>query len=590
MKTKTIFTTILAIILCLAGSEGLEAKKKKDRCDLIVRSLSAPSRADSGSKIRILSRVKNKGRSKAKKSYTKFYLSENGKLDSSDLYLGKVKVPALKKKKTSKKYKKYVTIPEWVPSGKYFLIAKADGTKKNKEKSEKNNYKRRSIRISQTNPYLGEKTAEGTYTYNSEDGTLNFNITSSDFRECGPEAGPDEFIVSSVTSTTMIWDDPEDDDSMSWTRDSGSDGVIVDTWQMSEGGNLYTLTIRTDGSLTVLGDIVNCGPSEPAATSYSIDDLAGTWEGNSLASGPGAPWWHRTTMTVNADGTFTVTAIDSDGSTGNGSGTLLISSGGAVTMKGDPDSIKGSMDSGKTVMVWTGIWDSGSVGTTEIMVFTKKSASYSIADLAGTWEANSIASGPGAPWWLRGPLTINSDGSFLFSETYSDGTAGTSSGTISIATDGIITTQAAGPDFRAVMDSGKTVIVGTSTWSNVYPGTTQIVVWTKKAASYSIADLVGTWESNSLASGPGAPWWERSTMTVNADGTFTATAIDSDGSPANISGTLSISSGGILTIQGNPDGIQGSMDSGKTVMAWTGTWDSGSVGTTEIKVFTKRIE
>ncbi len=59
MKTKGLLILTLALILSLAGSVGLDAKKKKDKCDLIVRSLSAPSSADAGSKIRVISRVKN---------------------------------------------------------------------------------------------------------------------------------------------------------------------------------------------------------------------------------------------------------------------------------------------------------------------------------------------------------------------------------------------------------------------------------------------------------------------------------------------------------------------------------------------------
>jgi hypothetical protein len=151
MKTKGVLILILAVILSLAGSGVSEAIKKKDRCDLIVKSLSAPSSANSGSRIRIFSRVKNKGKSTAKKSYIKFYLSKNSKLDSSDEYLGRVKVESLKKKKTSKKHKKYVHIPELVPAGRYYIIAKADGYNKVKEKSEKNNYRKRRITINSFN-------------------------------------------------------------------------------------------------------------------------------------------------------------------------------------------------------------------------------------------------------------------------------------------------------------------------------------------------------------------------------------------------------------------------------------------------------
>ena len=100
----------------------------------------------------------------------------------------------------------------------------------------------------------------------------------------------------------------------------------------------------------------------------------------------------------------------------------------------------------------------------------------------------------------------------------------------------------------------------------------------------TVADLAGTWEINSLASGTDAPWWERGTLTVNSDGTSTGSMTESDASTSTPSGTLSISNDGIITLQGSAT-LQGSMDSGKTVMVWTDTWGSG---TTEIKVITKK--
>ncbi len=157
MKTKGLLILTLALILSLAGSVGLDAKKKKDRCDLIVRSLSAPSSADAGTKIRVISRVKNKGKIKAKGSYTRFYLSRNKTVGKSDYYLGKAKVPSLKKKKSSKKKKSYLKISESVPAGRYYLIAMADGTKKNKERSEKNNYRKRRIVINEKFEVAGLK-------------------------------------------------------------------------------------------------------------------------------------------------------------------------------------------------------------------------------------------------------------------------------------------------------------------------------------------------------------------------------------------------------------------------------------------------
>ena len=105
-------------------------------------------------------------------------------------------------------------------------------------------------------------------------------------------------------------------------------------------------------------------------------------------------------------------------------------------------------------------------------------------DLAGTWEVNSLASGPGAPWWERGPVTVNADGSFSGTLDQHNGDPDTVSGILNITSDGIITITETDEDFRCTMDMGKTVIACTNTWSTGSPGTTEINVWVKKARSY----------------------------------------------------------------------------------------------------------
>lgn len=212
---------------------------------------------------------------------------------------------------------------------------------------------------------------------------------------------------------------------------------------------------------------------------------------------------------------------------------------------------------------------------------------FSLTDLEGIWEINGLASGDGAPWWQRGTLVINLNGSFSASLTKSDGSTETSSGTFDISSDGIITLQNS-PNFRGSMDLGKTIIVGTDTWLIDGPGTTEIKVITKKADIYALSDLEGTWEINALASGGGAPWWERGTLIIDPNGSFSASVTESDGSSGNPSGTFNISNDGIITMSGNPD-FRGSLDYGKRVMVWTDTWSTGSPGTTEIKVATKKV-
>ena len=215
------------------------------------------------------------------------------------------------------------------------------------------------------------------------------------------------------------------------------------------------------------------------AGTYGLSDLVGTWEVNSLASGPGSPWWERARVTVAPDGSFSGSTTGSDGGGGAVSGTLSISSGGVVTVPGAP-AARGTLDAGKMVLVITDTWGDG---TTELKVWTKMAAAgtYSLSDLVGTWESNSLASGPGAPWWSRGTETVAPDGSFSYAQTYSPGGGKTGNGVLSITPDGVIGADVGEPGFRMVLDAGKTVMVGTDTWSGAASedGTTELYVFTK---------------------------------------------------------------------------------------------------------------
>ena len=82
-------------------------------------------------------------------------------------------------------------------------------------------------------------------------------------------------------------------------------------------GTAYTFTVTATNT-------VGTGPASSPSNSVtpyavppsSIAALAGTWNLNSFATGPDAPWWERGTVTVNPDGTCTEgTIIKNNGST-----------------------------------------------------------------------------------------------------------------------------------------------------------------------------------------------------------------------------------------------------------------------------------
>jgi hypothetical protein len=324
------------------------------------------------------------------------------------------------------------------------------------------------------------------------------------------------------------------------------------------------------------------------ADGASLADLAGKWNYNSFISGPSAPWWERGTLNVKPDGTFTGSGKDSKGNPDSLSGAFAISSDGIVmTGCGYADTPLCRIDSGNTVLVCTHISDAGSSNLT---IFTKKAPSYSPADLAGNWEANFLSSGP-TPWWATMTDTALPDGTYKGIFTPSDGPSTGISGQMSISRAGTITCVAgdclSSPNnYAAFMGASKTVSVGTSGASLGQDAL--LSVSARQAASYSTADLAGMWRGNSLASGPGSPYWERDSLVIDADGTFSVSWTASDGTSGTGAGALSISPEGEITcVSGDcaDRTTMSFMDAGKTVAAGAHTWLDGA--TREIAIFTK---
>lgn len=320
------------------------------------------------------------------------------------------------------------------------------------------------------------------------------------------------------------------------------------------------------------------------ASAYTVSDLQGTWESNSIASGPGAPWWDRTRALVAADGGFTAFGSDNTGGADTLSANLLLSSAGVVTVSSS-SVFRGALDLGKTIFAGTETWTTDAAGTTELRVALKMAPSYAQSDLTGNWELNIIASGPAAPWWERGRIAVASNGAISGSFTDNSGASDPVSGTLTLSPGGIITRNGA-PSARIVLDSSRGIFAGTDTWSGFAAGTAEMSIGLKMAASYTLADLAGTWEFHGVATGPGAPRWTRTHMAIAANGSFTSWTSQSNGTFTSTSGTLAITPAGVITRSGSTS-ARGVLGAGKTVMVWTSLWTTESPGTTQIEVATK---
>jgi len=108
-------------------------------------------------------------------------------------------------------------------------------------------------------------------------------------------------------------------------------------------------------------------------------------------------------------------------------------------------------------------------------LFTKRSGSYTLMDLAGVWETNALTSGTRSEW-NRGSVTIDPVGNVSGSSVDNTGTVAPVSTVLAISGSGIVT-DAGAPAFRCALDSGKTVAVCTNTYGD---GTTDMMVMTKR--------------------------------------------------------------------------------------------------------------
>jgi len=212
---------------------------------------------------------------------------------------------------------------------------------------------------------------------------------------------------------------------------------------------------------------------------------------------------------------------------------------------------------------------------------------------------HSLASGPGAPWWEYGPLSMAADGSFQGTLEEYGGNPDQIEGRIQIDPSGIVT--AAGAPFdpllsgmgRGHMNADKNLVVMLATWTSDFPGTTEMRVLTRQGGSYQPSDLAGTWQVHALASGPGAPWWEYGPLTMAADGTFQGSLIAYRSVPDEIKGRFQIDANGRVTEAGRPldpqlNGLgQGHMIPNKNVIVMLATWATDSPGTAELRILTR---
>ncbi|HBG06442.1 MAG: hypothetical protein A2075_13065 [Geobacteraceae bacterium GWC2_58_44] len=355
----------------------------------------------------------------------------------------------------------------------------------------------------------------------------------------------------------------------------------------SNGGVTLTFTgdtISYQGSLSRDGSSINlAGPDSDGKkkvmmlvgnkvdTTYSSADLAGTWygagiktpiKGNSNLANFG---YDVDKMILNADGSGSSTSLSTSDSSGTDTfpaGTITIAGDGTISTGSANDHL--FMNAGKDVVFHFRIAPAS--GEQQLFVNLKRGAGYTAADLAGTWYGAGLktpikgTSNPANFGYDVDKMILNADGSgssTSLSTSDSSGTDTFPAGTITISGDGTI--SSGDPNDHFSMNAGKDVMYQ----FRIDPasGEQQLFVNVKQGASYTAADLAGTWFGAGIktpikgTSNPADFGYDVDKMILNADGSGSSTSLstsDSSGTDTFPAGTITIAGNGTIS-SGDPN-------------------------------------
>jgi hypothetical protein len=213
------------------------------------------------------------------------------------------------------------------------------------------------------------------------------------------------------------------------------------------------------GISTVILIIVLCtGCGGGGGSNNSCVRCSGTWNENSLGSGPSWNAWNYGTLVIDNNGNASFTSIhrsDGDSSLPDGV-TFSITADGFVTNTSN-SSMHGFISLNKQLIVLT---HSPTSSDREFIILQKAGGSFTTSDLIGTWNENSLGSGPSWHEWSYGTLVIDNNGNASFTSIHrSDGDSSLPDGvTFSITADGFVT-NTSNPSMHGFISLNKQLIV-----------------------------------------------------------------------------------------------------------------------------------
>jgi len=208
------------------------------------------------------------------------------------------------------------------------------------------------------------------------------------------------------------------------------------------------------------------------------------------------------------------------------------------------------------------------VDLAELKDVVREGSSFATADLAGTWDVHALNVGHPPAWlgWSHFELRIDEHGNGrMVPGTYlnsSGETDAASTATMTVAENGIVSmifpaVDADNCNVHGVLSPNKKLVVMTMDDEG---GCGLSILQKRTGVVFSADDLAGTWSMNAVGIGasPDSSWqgWTYGDMTIDAKGAFLevpGSSRDSSGySPGVGSGTMTLTSGGLLGVEGWP--------------------------------------
>lgn len=282
-----------------------------------------------------------------------------------------------------------------------------------------------------------------------------------------------------------------------------------------------------------------CLSANAYAVKFSESDLQGEWSIHMLVDGDWVGWTYGN-ITIDANGSYSGTGINSNGDSDSISGNLDISMDGTITERNDYTT-HGVMTPDKNFisMVLT------TSDEYQFVAMVKKGASFSESDLEGEWSFHGLSLGD-LEGWFYGINKPNATGAYNGTATTWDGNKFSISGELEITPDGIISDNM-DSSVHGVMTSDKNAYVLTFTRDD---NEFYLMIHTKKSSGISESDLKGDWNVGAKAAG-GWPGYFYGNSTIDSNGNVSKSWTTIEGNSGTSKYSIQINDNGVIT--GNKD-------------------------------------